>query len=295
MSMSGTEALGSLLAGSGGVLAPGVSDALTARLAERAGARMLYLSGATVSAVRLGLPDLGYVGFADLAARAEEVLAASGLPLMVDADTGFGSPLQVTESVRRLERMGVAAVQIEDQVFPKRCGAIAGKAVVSLEEAVGRVRAAVSARDRMLVVARTDVLAFEGLEGVVRRCEAFVAAGCDLVFPAGLTTVAEVEAVARAVEVPLVFNCTEAAKVERWPTVEELADAGAPITIMPVTALVSAARELARTYARMVGEGTGAARDPKDWDDLNADLDLPRLLLEESGSAGHREDGRSSR
>lgn len=284
MSAAGGDGLRDLLR-QGPVLAPGVTDALSARLADRAGARMLYLSGAAVTATRRGLPDLGYLGLGDVLAVASQVVGASGLPLLVDGDTGFGSVLQVADAVRSLERIGVAAIQLEDQESPKRCGALTGKSVVDQSEAMARVRAAVRARSELMIVARTDALAFEGLDGVIRRCAGFAAEGADLVFPAGLTTIEQVESVAAEVDLPIVFNCTEAAGVTRWPSVDALAAAGAPLVIMPVTGLVAMTRALIERYALIVAEGTAAALPSVGWDAVNAALDLDEILAEESALA----------
>jgi 2-methylisocitrate lyase-like PEP mutase family enzyme len=187
---------------------PGCWDALTMLLVERAGFEAGFVSGAALSMAMLGRADLGLVP----ADRVVDVIAlmrdASDLPLLVDGDTGFGNALTLQRFVRMLERAGASAVQIEDQTFPKRCGHMAGKQVVPLADAVGRVRAALDARADMLVVARTDALSVEGLDSALERAEAFLAEGADAVFVEGPRTMAELEAVTQrfAARVPLIHN-----------------------------------------------------------------------------------------
>ncbi|WP_330704645.1 isocitrate lyase/PEP mutase family protein [Novosphingobium resinovorum] len=187
---------------------PGCWDALTTLLVERAGFAAGFVSGAGLSMAMLGRADLGLVP-ADRVVDAVALMRdASDLPLLVDGDTGFGNALTLQRFVRMLERAGGSAVQIEDQTFPKRCGHMAGKQVVPLDQAVGRVRAALDARDAMLVVARTDALGVEGLASALDRAEAFLAEGADAVFVEGPRTMAELEAVATrlAGRVPLIHN-----------------------------------------------------------------------------------------
>ncbi len=177
--MSTADDLRALLRGDSLVHLPGAYDAVSARLAARAGAQALHLSGATVSAVELGVPDLGFVHGSDIARRAAVVASASGLPVLADADTGYGNALQARQTTVDYAAAGVAGLHLEDQVAPKRCGHLGGKAVVDLDEAAARVRAAVDAGTGLVVVARTDALSVLGADAVVERCRAFADAGVD--------------------------------------------------------------------------------------------------------------------
>lgn len=200
----------------GPVLAPGCHDALTARLLAGSAARAAYLSGAALSASLLGRPDLGYAGLADTAGQAARITRAVDLPLIADADTGYGDVLQVAETVRTLERAGVAAVQIEDQVSPKRCGHMSGKELLDARTMCGKVRAARAARNHTLVIARTDALSVRGLDEAIDRARAYRAAGADLILVEGATDLPELRAVHRALPgVPLVVNHSEAAGAAR--------------------------------------------------------------------------------
>lgn len=193
------------------VLAPGAYDALSALLIEQAGFEAVYVSGASVAYTQLGRPDIGLVSFdqvADVVARIRERVA---LPIIVDADTGFGNALNVQRTVRVLERFGATAIQIEDQDFPKRCGHLAGKKLIPADEMVGKIRAACDARDDVAIVARTDAIAVEGFDAALDRACAYVEAGADIVFVEAPRSVDEMR---RVVEVlgsraPLVANMVE--------------------------------------------------------------------------------------
>lgn len=190
---------------------PGCWDALTALLIERAGFPAAFLSGGALAMGRFGRPDIGLVTATELVDTTTQIADRIGIPLVVDGDTGFGNTLTLQRLVRQLERAGAAAVQIEDQSFPKRCGHMAGKQVVPLREAVGRICAAVDARERLQIVARTDALAIEGVEAAVERAEAYLEAGADLIFIEGPRTIDEAQAIADrfAARVPLVHNLVE--------------------------------------------------------------------------------------
>lgn len=281
-------ALRTLLAGDEVVHLPGVYDAVTARLAVVSGARAACLSGAVASAVGLGLPDLGFVHGSQIAARAREVVPAlEGVPLLADADTGYGNALQARHTTRAYAAAGVAGLHLEDQVAPKRCGHMTGKAVVGVAEAAGRVRAAVEAGTDVVIVARTDALSVEGLEAVVARARAFVAAGADAVFVegAGVPELTEVSS-ALGGEVPLVMNRSEAAgPVEGSgtgnPDDPTLAALGVRLVIHPVSALLAAARAAADTYAAIARTGHAGDVSRMAWDDLTALVGLgDQLVLE---------------
>ena len=200
--------------------APGVADCLSARLVERAGFETVYLSGAGVSYTDLGRPDLGWVSAGHMAERLAAISAAVSLPVIADADDGYGSALHVFSTVELFERAGAAAIQLEDQAAPKRCGHLAGKCLVSLAEMVGKIAAACEARrsDDLLVIARTDARAVEGLEAALDRAHAYARAGADLLFVEAPESRAELETIAKALpEVPLVCNMVEGGRTPLLP------------------------------------------------------------------------------
>jgi methylisocitrate lyase len=237
---------------------PGAFNPLSARLIERKGFEGVYVSGAVVAA-DLGLPDIGLTTLTEVAQRAGQIARMTDLPTLVDADTGFGEPMNAARTVQTLEDAGVAGLHVEDQVNPKRCGHLDGKQVVDLDTAVKRVRAAVEGRrdPDFLVMARTDVRALEGLDVAVDRVRALVDAGADAVFPEALTGLAEFEAVASAVDVPVLANMTEFGK-GRLHTVDELRDAGVRIVIWPVSLLRLAMGEASRGLDELAERGTQA-------------------------------------
>lgn len=190
---------------------PGCWDGLSALLIGQAGFPAAFLSGGALSMARLGRADVGLVSITELLDAVSAIRDRVGIPLLVDGDTGFGNALNVQRSVRMLERAGASAIQIEDQTFPKRCGHLAGKSVVPLDQAIGRISAALDARDHVLIVARTDALAVEGFASALDRAEAFLAAGADLVFVEGPRDLAQLSEIGRRFghRVPLAHNLVE--------------------------------------------------------------------------------------
>jgi len=197
----------------GAVLAPGVYDPLTALLVEQAGFEAAYLSGASIAYTQLGRPDLGLVSLEHLADVVTRIRERVELPLIVDADTGFGNALNVQRTVRRLERAGANAIQIEDQGFPKRCGHLAGKSVIPLQEMAGKIRAAVDARQssETLIVGRTDAASVEGFAAALQRADAYLEAGADVLFVEAPRTQDDMQSIVAAFgdRVPLVANMVE--------------------------------------------------------------------------------------
>ncbi|MBD7980450.1 methylisocitrate lyase [Oerskovia merdavium] len=235
---------------------PGAFNPLSARLIEDKGFDGVYVSGAVISA-DLGLPDIGLTTLTEVATRAGQIARMTNLPAIVDADTGFGEPMNVARTIQTLEEAGVAGCHIEDQVNPKRCGHLDGKATVDLETATKRIRAAVDARrdPNFLVMARTDVRASDGLAVAIDRAKALVDAGADAIFPEAMRDLAEFEAVASAVDVPVLANMTEFGKSELF-TRDQLAAVGVQIVIYPVTLLRSAMGAAERTLDVIRETGT---------------------------------------
>jgi methylisocitrate lyase len=240
----------------GTVAAPGVFNGLTALLAAAAGAPALYLSGAALSA-SMGLPDVGLFTREELVRALSQIARVVSTPVIVDADTGFGGPLDVMRTLRELEDAGAAAVQIEDQLDPKRCGHLAGKRVSEVEAMLEKVRAAVAARRSTLVVARTDARATHGFDEAVRRGRAFREEGADVVFPEALETEEEFGAFAEAVPGPLLANMTEFGRGPRLG-VARLRELGYAIVIFPVSAARVAARQVRSFYVDLLRDGTQA-------------------------------------
>ena len=242
---------------------PGAFTPLTARLIEQKGFDGVYVSGA-VMANELGLPDIGLTTLTEVATRAGQIASMTDLPVLVDADTGFGEPMNVARTVQALEAAGVAGLHIEDQVNPKRCGHLDGKQVVDSATATGRIRAAVDARrdPALVIMARTDVRALDGLEATIDRARALVDAGADAIFPEAMVDLAEFEAVRAAVDVPILANMTEFGKSELF-TNQQLADVGVNIVIYPVSLLRLAMGAAERGLDTILAEGSLAARVPE--------------------------------
>ena len=219
------------------LLFPGAFNPLSAKLIQDKGFDGVYISGAVLSA-DLGLPDIGLTTLTEVAGRSQQIARMTDLPALVDADTGFGEPMNVARTVQALEDAGVAGLHIEDQVNPNRCGHLDGKQVVDTDTAVKRIRAAADARrdPNLLIMARTDVRGVEGFDAAADRARALVDAGADAIFPEAMRDLAEFEAIASAVDVPVLANMTEFGKSELFTT-EQLADAGVAIVIFPVSLL----------------------------------------------------------
>lgn len=257
----------------------GAINAYCALLAERAGFRAIYLSGAGVANASHGLPDLGMTGLHDVLEDARRITGATGLPLLVDIDTGWGSPLTIRRAVRELERAGVAAVHLEDQVDAKRCGHRAGKELVSADEMAGRVRAVVDARidAEFVIVARTDAAAVEGMQGAIDRAGQYVDAGADVIFAEALTTLDEFREFCTQVSAPVLANITEFGRTPLL-SVDELRDAGVRVVLYPLSAFRAMSAAAERVYGAIRNEGTqrGVVGEMQTRDELYGVLDYER-------------------
>ena len=238
------------------MLLPGAFNPLAAKLIEAKGFDGVYVSGAVMSA-ELGLPDVGLTTLSEVALRGQQVARMTRLPTIIDADTGFGEPLNVARTVQALEDAGVAGLHIEDQMNPKRCGHLDGKQVVDDTTAVSRIHAAVTARrdPDLLVIARTDLRALEGLSAAIDRAKLLVDAGADAIFPEAMLSLEEFEAVRRSVDVPIMANMTEFGKAELW-SVEELRGVGVNMVIFPVSLLRIAMGAAAKALDVLRAEGS---------------------------------------
>lgn len=231
------------------LLLPGVHDALSARLAQQAGFEAVYLSGSAVAMSLLGLPDIGLVTATEVVEQARRVVDAIDVPLICDADTGYGNALNVARTVRSLEAAGVAAVQLEDQQFPKRCGHFEGKEVIGREEMVMKVRAAVEARRNRdtLVIARTDARACLGLDAAIERALTYHEAGADILFVEAPQSVEELRLVGERIPAPLLVNVVEGGKTPQLEF-EEYATLGFRMILYPTAPVRVAARALGNFY-----------------------------------------------
>jgi len=244
-----------------GLVVPGAFDALSARLVEQAGFPAVYMTGFGVSAARLGLPDLGFAGLAEMVDQARNLATAVSIPLIADADTGYGSVLQVRRTVQQYEAAGVAALHIEDQVAPKRCGHLSGKQVVPADEFAARIRAAVDARTDpdLLIIARTDAIAVSGFDDAVDRAGAAARAGADVLFVEAPTSEAEIEALPRRLDRPLLFNYAPSGRTPLL-SFARLRALGYAIVILPVDLLFAATRAMQQILADVRDRGA-APRD----------------------------------
>ena len=236
---------------------PGAPSALIARLIERCGFDAIYLSGAAFSAGVLGLPDVGLFSLTELAQQTTYLTRTCGLPLIVDADTGFGEALNVERTVTELEAAGAAAIQLEDQQLPKRCGHLAGKSLVEPQVMCAKLRAAVAAKSdpELVIIARTDARGVTGLSDAIERAQQYLAAGADWIFPEALESKEEFAAFAEAIDAPLVANMTEFGKSPLL-TLEELAELGYSAVLYPVTLLRVALKASEAALNLIAADGT---------------------------------------
>lgn len=250
------QRLRAMLAEGGIVRAPGAHNALAGLIAREAGFKALYVSGGAVTA-SLGLPDLGILTQDELCLVVRSLARATGLPLIVDGDTGYGEALNAMRLVRELEAAGAAAVHIEDQVLPKKCGHLNDKTIIPAEQMAAKIAAARRAARHMLVIARTDAAASEGLEGAIARGRLYAEAGADIVFPDALTSLEQFRAFAAAMPRPVMANMTEFGRTP-LETATALQDAGVAIVIWPVSSLRIAARAMETFYADLALDDTTA-------------------------------------
>ncbi len=234
---------------------PGAFNPLSARMIEQKGFEGVYISGAVLSA-DLGLPDIGLTTLTEVAGRGQQIARMTELPAIIDADTGFGEPMNVARTIQTLEDAGLSGTHIEDQVNPKRCGHLDGKQVVDTDTALQRIRAAVDARrdPNFLIMARTDIRAEEGLDAAILRARQLVDAGADAIFPEAMRDLAEFAAVCAAVDVPVLANMTEFGKSDLF-SVDQLRDAGVQIVIWPVSLLRIAMGAASRALDTLNDEG----------------------------------------
>jgi carboxyvinyl-carboxyphosphonate phosphorylmutase len=243
------------------IVAPGAFDALSARLVEEAGFPAVYMTGFGTSAALIGRPDVGLLTMTEMAGNAGRIAACVDIPVIADADTGYGNPLNVMRTVGAYEAAGVAGIHIEDQVAPKKCGHLEGKQVIAAEEMVPKIRAAVEARTQpdFVIIARTDARAVEGLDRALQRGRMYREAGADVLFIEALTSEAEADEAVRAFPgVPLLFNWAEGGKTPPI-SLDRLGELGYRIVIFPLSTLLAATGAMRRILQEIAGAGTPAA------------------------------------
>lgn len=273
------------------LLAPGVYDALTALVAEQAGFEALYLSGASMAYTRLGRSDIGLTTATEVAQTLAHITDRVSVPVIVDADTGFGNALNTQRTVRDFERAGAAMIQIEDQTFPKRCGHLDGKGVVPITEMEGKLRAALDARhnDHTLILARTDAVAVEGLAAALERAERYLDCGVDALFIEALRSDEQMQAACSqfAGRVPLLANMVEGGKTP-VQSARELGERGFRIVIFPGGTARAVAHTLQAYYASLHAQQTTAPWQDRmlDFDGLNRLIGTPELLAQGQRYAG---------
>ena len=265
------------------LLAPGIYDALSGLIAEQAGARAVYLSGASIAYTRFGRSDVGLVSASEVHDTLAAVTDRIQIPVIVDADTGFGNALNVQRTIRNFERAGAAAIQIEDQSFPKRCGHLDGKNLISKNEMVGKIKAAIDARKETntLIIARTDARGVEGLSEAIDRAQAYQEAGADVLFIEAPHSIDEMKLIRKSFgeDIPLLANMVEGGKTP-IKTANDLKSLGFNIVIFPGGAVRAATFQLQQYYAGLIENGSTLefSDSMHNFDSLNSVIGTPELL-----------------
>jgi 2-methylisocitrate lyase-like PEP mutase family enzyme len=279
MPMRATTRLKQIIARRAAVQAPGTANALFARVIEDLGFEVVYVTGAGIANMHLGAPDIGLTTLTEIANAVAAMSDAVALPLIVDADTGFGNAVNMVRTVRVLERSGAAGLQIEDQVFPKKCGHFAGKGVIPLDEMVQKVKAAVDARrdQDLQIIARTDARAVEGLDRAIERAHAYLAAGADVAFVEAPLNLAELDRIAREIKAPQVVNIVFGGKTPD-PGQAELARMGFALVLYANAALQAAVRAASDVLGSLRRHGSldEVADQLASFEDRQRVVDKPR-------------------
>lgn len=251
------QQLRQLLASGQIIMAPGAPDAITARLVQKAGFPAIYMTGFGATASRLGTPDIGLLSQTEMTTHARDMVRVVDIPVIADADTGYGGPSNIHRTVREYIQAGVAAIHLEDQLAPKRCGQMAGVRLMGADENLLRLKCAVEARgqDDLLIIGRTDALAAVGMDEAIRRAQLYQQAGVDLVFVDGIKKIAEIEAVARHIQGPKVVSIVDGNETTAL-TAKDLQDMGFSVVFYAVTALFTAVKAVSDALAELQRAGT---------------------------------------
>ena len=283
--MKATTTLRQLLHDERPLVAPGVYDGVSARLAERAGFRAAYMTGYGAVASAHGLPDLGLATMTEMVDHAARIAATVTIPLIADADTGYGNALNVQRTVRAYERSGVGGIHLEDQVSPKKCGHMAGKQVIPMDEMCGKLRAAIDAREDpdFVIIARTDAIAVEGFEAAMTRAEAYLSAGADIAFVEAPETLEQLRAVPDRLAAPCLFNAVLSPRGATAP-VSDLASYGYRLVIFPTACLWAAASAVAATLDQLgrTGDLSRLAVPSTGFEEFNELMSAPALQAQAS-------------
>ena len=275
-----TATLRKLLARPKLILAPGVSDAMNARIVAHEGFEALYMTGSGTAASRLGMPDIGLLTMTEMVDNAQRIAEAAGIPLIADADTGYGGPINVMRTVRAYERAGVAAIHLEDQQWPKRCGHFAGKTLIGAAEMASKIKAAVDARtdSDFTIIARTDAYSVEGYEAALERADRYAEAGADVIFVEELRTVEQLAAVPKRYRVPTLYNMGGSGKTP-FLKASEIEALGFRIVIYPnfiMRAAIQAAQGVLRTL-KTSGDLSGVFDKMSGWEERHELLRLSEV------------------
>jgi 2-methylisocitrate lyase-like PEP mutase family enzyme len=276
------QRLRDLLSSGEPVLAPGSHDALSARLAEQAGFEVVYMGGFATTASQLGRPDVGLLGEAEMVSNAQRIVQVVDRPVIADADTGYGNPINVIRTVREYEQAGVSGAHIEDQVNPKRCGHMAGKAVIPAQDMVAKLRAAVAARTdpNFVLIARTDALAVEGVDAAIERAKRYADAGADLLWVEAPTTTEQINQIAnKLAEHQLVLNWAEGGLTPPIPY-DRIRELGFALVLFPIGSVLATMAALREHYAYVRSHGTPSpqAEGMPSFDEFTDAVGLPEIL-----------------
>jgi carboxyvinyl-carboxyphosphonate phosphorylmutase len=280
-----------LLSGPAPLVAPGAYDALSARLIEQAGFAAVYMTGFGTTASLIGRPDVGLLTGAEMVDNARRIVAAVDVPVIADADTGYGNAINVVRTVQLYEQAGVAGIQLEDQVMPKKCGHMSGKLLVGADEMVGKLRAAVEARrdPDLMIIARTDAVAVTGVDDAIARARAFADAGADLLFVEAPTSEGDIAHVAAELAgvAPLVFNWAEGGRTPPL-SLDRIAELGFALVIYPIGTLLAATAGIRAVLETLKAEGTPASALPSlpAFDEFTELIGLPEVQRLERRFAG---------
>jgi len=280
-----------LIGGTSPLVAPGAYDALSARLVEQAGFDAVYMTGFGTTASLIGRPDVGLLSGAEMVDNARRIVSAVDVPVIADADTGYGNAINVVRTVQLYEQAGVAGVQLEDQVMPKKCGHMSGKLLIGADEMAGKLRAAVAARrdPDLLVIARTDAVAVEGVDAAIARARAFAEAGADLLFVEAPTSEDDIARVAKELRdvAPLVFNWAEGGKTPPL-SLERITELGFSLVIYPIGTLLAATAGIRSLLATLKAEGTPVSALPglPAFDEFTDLVGLPEIQQLEQRFSG---------
>jgi len=280
-----------LLATSAPLVAPGAYDALSALLVEQAGFDVVYMTGFGTTASLIGRPDVGLLSAAEMVDNVRRIVSAVDVPVIADADTGYGNAINVVRTVQLYEQAGVAGIQLEDQVMPKKCGHMSGKALIGTDEMVGKLQAAVAARTDpdLVIIARTDAVAVSGLDEAISRARAFAEAGADLLFVEAPTSEEDIARVAAELSgvAPLVFNWAEGGRTPPL-SLERIAELGFALVIYPIGALLAATTGIRSLLATLKAEGTpvSALPDLPSFEEFTDLIGLPEVQQLERRFAG---------